>query len=95
LAGAAETGLTYPTATGGMGGAPCPKPAGFGPPGESEFCAANSVWSHHPGGGNFAFGDGSVRFLTFAAADPLPGGPGSVLSALVTRAGAEVVADPW
>ena len=43
--------------------------------------------SSHPGGANFAFCDGSVRFLTDAAA----GTPGGLLSKLSTRAGGEVI----
>ena len=43
-------------------------------------------WSLHPGGANFAFADGSVRFLPFAA--------DSVLPALATRAGGEVATLP-
>ena len=41
--------------------------------------------SQHSGGGNFAFADGSVRFLTYAA--------DSVLPALGTRSGVEVIPD--
>jgi prepilin-type processing-associated H-X9-DG protein len=42
------------------------------------------VYSFHPGGANFVFADGSVRFLK-AGIDI------RVLAALVTRAGGEVV----
>lgn len=46
-------------------------------------CHHNHFWSLHPGGANFAFADGSVKFLRYSAA--------SVLPALATRAGGEVV----
>lgn len=51
-----------------------------------EHCAVFQYWSLHPGGANFAFADGSVRFLRYPANDILP--------ALATRAGGEVVAVP-
>jgi prepilin-type processing-associated H-X9-DG protein len=43
-------------------------------------------WSMHPGGANFLFADGSVRFLGYGTAAP-------VIPALATRAGGEVVGD--
>ena len=43
-------------------------------------------WSLHPGGANFAFCDGAVKFLAFSA--------DSILPALATRAGGEVVSLP-
>jgi prepilin-type processing-associated H-X9-DG protein len=46
-------------------------------------CDRYHFWSLHPGGANFAFADGSVRFLRYSAADILP--------ALATRAGGEAV----
>lgn len=49
-------------------------------------CAYFQYWSLHSGGANFAFCDGSVRFLAYSA-DP-------VLAALATRAGGEVVSIP-
>ncbi len=49
-------------------------------------CDALRFWSHHPGGANFAFADGSVRFLAYSA--------DSILPALATRAGGEVVEIP-
>jgi prepilin-type N-terminal cleavage/methylation domain-containing protein/prepilin-type processing-associated H-X9-DG protein len=51
-----------------------------------EQCAAYHYWSPHPGGANFAFADGSVRFLTYSA-EP-------VMVALSTRAGGESVSIP-
>lgn len=48
-------------------------------------CAFLHFWSLHAGGGHFAFADGSVRFLRYAA-DPL-------LPAMATRAGRESVAE--
>jgi prepilin-type processing-associated H-X9-DG protein len=49
-------------------------------------CDAFHFWSPHPGGANFLFVDGSVRFLRYEA-DP-------ILPALATRAGGESVAVP-
>ena len=49
--------------------------------GLNDPCGMFHFWSPHPGGANFAFADGSVRFLRYSA-DPL-------LPALATRAGDE------
>jgi prepilin-type processing-associated H-X9-DG protein len=50
-------------------------------------CHHHHFWSLHPGGANFAFADGSVKFLRYTAADILP--------ALATRAGGEVITGDW
>jgi prepilin-type processing-associated H-X9-DG protein len=47
---------------------------------------ADQFWALHPGGGQFLFADGSVRFIN--ARRPLP-----VFQALATRAGGEIIAD--
>jgi prepilin-type N-terminal cleavage/methylation domain-containing protein/prepilin-type processing-associated H-X9-DG protein len=52
----------------------------------SSRCDAFHFWSLHPGGAHFAFADGSVRFLAYSA--------DTVLPALATRAGGEVVEVP-
>ncbi len=67
---------------------PCGVPTmSFGPAGGfDDRCAPFHYWSPHGGGANFAFADGSVRFLSYAAA--------SVVPALSTRAGGEVVEVP-
>jgi prepilin-type processing-associated H-X9-DG protein len=48
-----------------------------------EMCDVNHFWSLHGGGANFAFADGSVRFLLYTSAPIVP--------ALATRDGGEVV----
>ena len=65
---------------------PCPPPPYYfgGPSNVNNPCSFNQLWSPHTGGGaNFAMGDGSVRFISYSAA--------SILPALATRAGGEVV----
>jgi prepilin-type processing-associated H-X9-DG protein len=52
----------------------------------TDQCAMFHFWSLHPGGANFLFADGSVRFLAYSA-DP-------ILPALSTRAGGETVEIP-
>lgn len=65
----------------------CPAgPYHFGSGRVTEMCDTFHFWSLHDGGANFLFGDGSVRFLTYSA--------DSVLPALATRAGGEVVNFP-
>jgi len=68
-------------------GKPCPPPPYyFGPPepgGVDNPCSWNHFWSHHSGGANFVFGDGSIRFLPYSAS--------SVLPMLSSFAGGEVV----
>jgi prepilin-type processing-associated H-X9-DG protein len=49
-------------------------------------CDTFHFWSFHTGGANFAFADGSVRFLSYSADGILP--------ALATRAGGEAVTVP-
>src|SRR5581483_3551884 len=63
-----------------------PGPYQFGPGRIDNLCDTFHFWSLHPGGANFLFADGSVRFLAYSARDVLP--------ALATRAGGEVVAVP-
>jgi len=47
----------------------------------NEPCDQIHYWSQHPGGSNFVFADGSVRFMTYSA--------DSVLPAMATRNGGE------
>jgi prepilin-type N-terminal cleavage/methylation domain-containing protein/prepilin-type processing-associated H-X9-DG protein len=58
----------------------------FGPGDLRNQCAMFHFWSLHNGGGNFLFGDGSVRFLAYSA-DP-------IMPALATRGGGEAVTIP-
>jgi prepilin-type processing-associated H-X9-DG protein len=54
-------------------------------PGDTNLCDTHHFWSLHPGGGNWLFADGSVRFLSYRA--------NTILPALATRSGGEVVSD--
>ena len=63
----------------GPGNYPFMAASGFDDP-----CGMFHFWSPHTGGANFAFADGSVRFLRYAA--------NAIMPALATRAGGEVVA---
>ncbi len=64
----------------------CPTGAADFRPGRIDsFCDVNHFWSAHTDGSNFAFADGSVRFLRYSATEVLP--------ALATRAGGEVILD--
>jgi prepilin-type processing-associated H-X9-DG protein len=65
-----------------MGGI-CSSPFHFGPGRIDNPCDRYHFWSLHPGGANFLFADGSVRFLSYAAEPLIP--------ALATRDGGEVV----
>lgn len=60
-----------------------PGPLAYAPPGDDRKCNVFQFWSMHPGGSNFAFADGSVRFIHYGA--------DAVLPALSTRGGGEVV----
>jgi prepilin-type N-terminal cleavage/methylation domain-containing protein/prepilin-type processing-associated H-X9-DG protein len=62
----------------------CPRPAVYGPGKISSICDAHHFWSlHPPGGANWLFADGSVRFLRYSAFTILP--------KLATRSGGEVI----
>jgi prepilin-type processing-associated H-X9-DG protein/prepilin-type N-terminal cleavage/methylation domain-containing protein len=56
----------------------------FSPDNVTNRCAVEHFWSNHPGGANWLFADGSVRFLTYAAAH--------LILPLSTRSGGEAVA---
>lgn len=63
-------------------GTSCVVPAYFGPGNRMDACSFNHFWSFHTGGGNFAMGDGSVRFIGYSASQ--------LLLTLATRDGGEV-----
>jgi prepilin-type processing-associated H-X9-DG protein len=76
----------YPVYSVDEAGKPChagPYYFGNGPKNVANSCSFNQLWSLHPNGGNFAFADGSVRFLSYSAS--------AILPALATFAGGETV----
>lgn len=58
-----------------------PGSTSFRPGRLDAMCDVTHFWSPHPGGANFLFADGGVRFLPYSAAPVMP--------ALATRAGGE------
>lgn len=58
----------------------------YGPGRISNQCDMFHFWSLHSGGANFAFADGTVRFLSYSA-EP-------IMTALASRAGGESVSLP-
>jgi prepilin-type processing-associated H-X9-DG protein len=50
----------------------------------SKPAHADQFWARHPGGGNFCFADGSVRFVKEKR--PLP-----LFQSLATRSGGEII----
>ncbi|MDP1562796.1 MAG: DUF1559 domain-containing protein [Pirellulaceae bacterium] len=70
------------------GAADCPEgPYQFGPGKVDQQCSLFHYWSLHSGGANFAFCDGSVRFVAY---DISP----EILPALATTNGTEIVEVP-
>jgi prepilin-type N-terminal cleavage/methylation domain-containing protein/prepilin-type processing-associated H-X9-DG protein len=59
----------------------------YGPGRMDNPCDRFHFWSLHPGGAHFLFADGSVHFLPYSV--------GSLLPALATRNGGEVVEASW
>lgn len=53
----------------------------------NEWCDLTHYWSLHPGGANFLFADGAVRFLTYGA--------DKILRDLSTRGDGELIADDY
>ena len=68
----------------------CPDPATYRPGSVTDNCAFNAPWSFHTAGGYFCMGDGSVRGITYAAGNQSSGST-SLLEALASRSGGEVV----
>jgi prepilin-type N-terminal cleavage/methylation domain-containing protein/prepilin-type processing-associated H-X9-DG protein len=88
-----RTNLFYSNNYNAPGDPPCPNPAIPKWSNPNNYCAFNVIWSNHPEGLNVMMGDGSVRFMTYAAGNALATSVSgqSVFQAMATRAGAEVV----
>jgi prepilin-type N-terminal cleavage/methylation domain-containing protein/prepilin-type processing-associated H-X9-DG protein len=63
----------------------CPSPNMYGPGDVNKNCDSEHFWSPHRDGGNWTFGDGSVRFIAYSGA--------AAIIPLSTRSGGEIV-DP-
>jgi prepilin-type processing-associated H-X9-DG protein len=66
-------------------------PSNFVAPTPAQYYYNANFGSFHPGGANFLFADGSVHFLSYGLVQQLPNGSKSIIEALATLAGGEVV----
>jgi prepilin-type processing-associated H-X9-DG protein len=64
---------------------------GFQPGQISDDCDQVHFWSWHPGGANWAFADGSARFISYSVDSPPQMTPATTFMQLVTRNGGEVI----
>jgi len=69
----------------------CSRPAIYQLGSVQDNCYFNAVWANHAQGANFCMGDGSVRTISYAAGGQ-SAGTLSVLEALASRSGNEIVA---
>lgn len=65
----------------------CTTPGYFSPDVATNRCAVTHFWSMHSGGGNWAMGDGSIRFFAYAAGT-------TVLPQMASRDGGETIQEP-
>ena len=73
VAGVYLTNSLYLSTDGGGVGDPCPLPAVYREPFKpTNMCNYDNFWSYHPRGCNFAFADGSVRFIPYTASSLMP-----------------------
>jgi len=72
----------------------CPAPAIFKQGRISDTCAFNAPWSTHQGGAHFLFTDGHVSFINYSAGTTLTPSGNTLIQALCTRSGGEVVTPP-
>lgn len=72
----------------------CPNVATYRQANYRDNCSFNSVWSNHAGGGNVAFGDGSVRVLMYNAATQVIGSQ-QLIETLASRNRGEIVTTNW
>ncbi len=91
-----RTELFYSNNDNAPGDPPCPNPAVPKPWNPNNYCSFNVIWSNHLGGLNVMMGDGSVRFMTYAAGNTLGTSVSgqSIFQALATRAGNETFEMP-
>jgi prepilin-type N-terminal cleavage/methylation domain-containing protein len=68
----------------------CPAVALYEPGAVVDNCAFNAIWSLHVAGGNFCMGDGSVRTISYQAANR-SAGINTLIEALATRGSGDTV----
>jgi prepilin-type processing-associated H-X9-DG protein len=69
----------------------CPTPAFFHQGSLNDPCSFNAPWSLHSNGANFLFADGHVAFLNYTVGTTAVSPSQTLLQALATRSGGEVV----